>query len=443
MNLKENISEISQFLSIDIWKTESEPGIKGLGLNALKVILITIKEFTKDQIALKSSAVTYLSILSVVPLAALAFGISKGFGLAINLQEEVAKLFPGQEVVMTSTFEFAQNMLDNAKGGIIAGVSMIVLIFTVMKLLNNIEDVFNSIWGKQRPRTWIRKFTDYLALIIVAPILIVLSSSATVFMETQMKSVGEQFDVEAVVNPLVVFLVSMSSYVLVWILYALIYVIMPNVKVNWKSGVLAGIVAGTIFHIVQWGFIYFSIGVANYNAIYGSFAAIPLFFIFTQISWTIFFVGGELSFAIQSVDHYIPDERDIQFSQKERKRIALLVTHAAVKAFENGDPPFSKQRFADELQIPHRFVSNAVNRLVKANVLTKSIEEGAKQHVYIPGIDINKIDIQFVINRLEDNGVNDLFTKDQGQYEDLLHSFDELQKTKSTVLANKLLKDIK
>ncbi len=442
MQLKSKLAEVNQFLSIDIWKTKSGPGIKGFGLDVVKVILITLKEFTKDQIALKSSAVTYLSILSVVPLAALAFGISKGFGLAINLQEEVAKLLPGQEVVMTSTFEFAQNMLDNARGGVIAGVSIIVLVFTVMKLLNNLEDVFNSIWGKQRPRTWIRKFTDYLALLVVAPILIVLSSSATVFLETQMKSVSQQLDVEAVVNPLIVFLVSMSSYLLVWLLYALIYVIMPNVKVHWKAGVLAGIVAGTLFHIVQWGFIYFSIGVANYNAIYGSFAAIPLFFIFTQISWTIFFIGGELSFAIQSVDHYIPDERDIQFSLKERKRIALLVMHAAVKAFENGDSPYTKQRFADELNIPHRFVSNAVNRLVKAHLLTKSVEDGEKNHVYVPAIDINKINIQYVVSKLEENGVNDLFTKGQGQFEDLLGSYDELQNERRNSKTNKLLKDI-
>ena len=210
MKLKKRISKIREFLEIGIWKMGHVDGVRGQLYRWLRIIIISTKEFTKDKIVLKASAVAYLSILSVVPMVAMSFGIAKVFGLEINLQSELAKLMPGQEVVMNQTFIFAQKMLDNAKGGVIAGISILVLFFTVMRLLNNVEAVFNSIWGKQTSRTWLRKLTDYLAIVTVAPILITVSSSLTVFMATQIQGIGERFELVGYVTPFVQFLIQLS-----------------------------------------------------------------------------------------------------------------------------------------------------------------------------------------------------------------------------------------
>ncbi|MFY0624740.1 MAG: YihY/virulence factor BrkB family protein [Reichenbachiella sp.] len=441
MNIPEKVASVNRFLNVDIWKRDYRSEFHPLMLKALKVFMITIKEINKDQIALKSSALTYLTILSVVPLLALVFGISKGFGFAINLQQELANLFPAQEVVMTTTFELAQKMLDNAKGGVIAGVSTIILIFTVMRLLNNVEDVFNSIWGKQTARTWIRKFTDYLAILIVGPTLMVLSSSTTVFLTRQIRMVGEKFEMEFYSAPLAVLLFTISPYILIWALYTMVYVIMPNRKVSFRSGLYAGILAGTIFQLTQWGFINISIFVARYNAIYGSLAALPLFFIFTQLSWTIVFIGGEFSYALEKVDEYIPDERNIEFSAKEKKRIALAVTRSIAIAFEKDERPYTKRKLAEELGIPHRFVSDAINKLVTANVLIMSQTETEVRHVYTPAKDINQMCIKTITDQLDESGESDLFTKNNEELKNLFKALDSLDELTKESSSNKLIKD--
>jgi len=442
MKPKKRISKIREFLNIGIWKTGQVDGARGQFYRWLRILIITGKEFTKDKIVLQASAVAYLSILSVVPIVAMIFGISKGFGLEINIQNELAKLMPGQEVVMNQTFIFAQKMLDNAKGGVIAGISMLVLFFTVMRLLNNVEGVFNNIWGKQTARTWVRKFTDYLAIVMVAPILIVASSSLTVYMATQIKGIGEQFELSGYVTPLVQFSIQLSSYLLIWLLFTLVYVILPNTKVKFVSGLVGGIIAGTIFQIVQWGFINFQVGVASNNAIYGSLAALPLFFIFSQLSWTIVFIGGEISYAFQIADTYIPDEKNIKFSPMEKKKIALVLLTSIVKSFAKGDKPYSKRLLSENLGIPHRFVSDAINHLVSAGVLTKSMGEKRERHVYLPSVDIHKLDIQYVTHKLDEHGTQDFYAGKNESFEAINQSLATMNEQLDKSSANRLLKDL-
>ncbi|MEO9806636.1 MAG: YihY/virulence factor BrkB family protein [Reichenbachiella sp.] len=442
MSILAKTKEASEFIKTEIWKTTETEGWKGLRLRILKILIITAKEFKKDKIVLQSSALTYLTILSIVPLVAMIFGISKGFGIENLIRTELDKMFLGQEVVKDTIFEFAQNMLSNTKGGLIIGVSIVVLFFTVMKLLNNIEDVFNNIWGKQKGRNIIRKFTDYLALIVISPILIILSSGVTIFVEQQLRKIGQTGEIEAYVNPVAAFFVQLSPFVLIWLLFTMIYVIMPNTKVKFIYGLIAGVIAGTLFQIVQQGFITFSFLMGNYGAVYGGLAVLPLFFIFCQLSWTIVCIGGELSFAIQKADEYIPDEKDVKFSMAEKNKIALLIVHAIVKAFKNNEKPWTKRGLAIDLQIPHRFVSNAINRLVTSGVLARSLSDEGANYVYLPALDINQIDINFVLKKLEEDGDRKLHETEVKNLLTIEKSLDLLQVDLCKSKGNKLLKDI-
>lgn len=441
MNIPNKIKEASEFIKSEIWRTEGE-GWKGYRLRLIKIILIVIKEFKKDKIILQASALTYLTILSIVPLVAMIFGISKGFGIENLIRKELDKMFLGQEVVKDTIFEFAQNLLNNAKGGLIIGISIAVLFFTVMKLLNNIEGVFNNIWGKQKGRILIRKFTDYLALIVISPVLIILSSGVTIFVEQQLHKIGQTGEIESLVNPLASFFVQLSPFVLIWLLFTMIYVIMPNTKVKFVNGLIAGVIAGTLFQFVQQAFITFSFIMGNYGAVYGGLAVIPLFFIFCQLSWLIVCIGGELSFAIQKVDEYIPDERDIKFSMAEKNKIALMIVHEIVKSFEANEAAWTKQAMAKKLQIPHRFVSNAINRLVNAGVLARSLPDNGTNYVYLPALDINKIDIRFVLNKLACDGENKLHESPANAFSSIEKALQVVDDDLSQSKGNKLLKDI-
>ncbi|MCV9389080.1 YihY/virulence factor BrkB family protein [Reichenbachiella ulvae] len=442
MKLKTYLDRGMEYIQSDVWKRSNEKGIKAIANKLMRILLIIIYEIKKDKIILKASATTYLSILSIVPLVAIVFAISKGFGLEKMIEKELDRLFLGQDVVKDAIFGYAQNMLDNTQGGIIVGVSVLVLFYTVMRLLNNIEEVFNDIWGKQRSRNLIRKFTDYLALLTIAPILIIMSSGVTIFVENKLRSISANSAFEDVMTPVASFFVQLSPFVLIWLLFTMIYVIMPNVKVSFKSGFIAGVIAGSLFQVIQWGFINFSFLMGNYGAVYGGLAVLPLFFVFNQLSWTIVFVGGELSYAVQVESEFIPEEKNIQFSLAERRKIALAVMHAIVKAFEAGEPAYTKMSLSNHLGIPHRFVSNAVNKLVTCGVLTKSLSEDESAHVYVPSLDINKIDMNYVLRKLDEYGVDGLYDERNKEVGIIHQQMKLLRGERESSANNKLLKDL-
>jgi len=294
--------KLKKFFHTDVWHINIDQlsGFKAFLIRQIRIIILTIKGYSKDQCSLRASALTYLSILSVVPVLAMAFGIAKGFGLESILRKQIMKQFAGQEEIMNYSLEFANNMLDSTQGGMIAGVGMIFLFYIVMRLLNNIEESMNDIWEVKKARSHLRKFSDYLAIMLIAPLLIIMASSLNVFIISQIKTVTQSVTFFHYLSPFIQKLVQLIPYTLVWILLTIIYMIMPNTSVNFKSAFIAGILAGTTFQLTQWAYMNFQIGVSRYNSIYGSFAALPLFLIWMQISWTIILIGSEFAFFHQN-----------------------------------------------------------------------------------------------------------------------------------------------
>ncbi|MEQ9290547.1 MAG: YihY/virulence factor BrkB family protein [Cyclobacteriaceae bacterium] len=440
--MKVPVKQIIQFLTIDIWKTKGIQGGKARLYRWIKIFIITGKEIAKDKVFIQASALTYFSILSIVPVIATIFGISKGFGFGKDLKGELGKFFKGQEEILEQTFVYAQNMLDNAKGGVIAGIGIVLLIYVVMRLLNNIESAFNTIWHIKQPRSWVRKFTDYFGIVVFAPILLFVSNSLTVFIRTQITAISREIEVLGFVEPIVIFFLNLSPYFVMWILFILVYMIMPNTKVKFKSATIAGIIAGTLFQLTQWGFITFQIGVSNYNAIYGSFAALPLFLIFMQISWTIVFIGGEISFAHQNVDRYVPDDSSMELSYERKRKTVLLVMSLIVKKFENGEIPLTKVEVSDALQIPYRFVADVMNDLVHAGVLFRSKVNQKEVDVYLPAIDIHKITVEYVFNKLDKDGLNSVCIRENEAMSKIDKTVDQISEELKTSSANVLIKDL-
>lgn len=440
--MKIPVKQIIQFLTIDIWKTKGIQGGKARLYRWIKIFIITGKEIAKDKVFIQASALTYFSILSIVPVIATIFGISKGFGFGKDLKGELGKFFKGQEEILEQTFVYAQNMLDNAKGGVIAGIGIVLLIYVVMRLLNNIESAFNTIWHIKQPRSWVRKFTDYFGIVVFAPILLFVSNSLTVFIRTQITAISREIEVLGFVEPVVIFFLNLSPYFVMWILFILVYMIMPNTKVKFKSATIAGIIAGTLFQLTQWGFITFQIGVSNYNAIYGSFAALPLFLIFMQISWTIVFIGGEISYAHQNVDRYVPDDSSMELSYERKRKTVLLVLSLIVKKFENGETPLTKVEVSDALQIPYRFVADVMNDLVHAGVLFRSKVNQKEVDVYLPAIDIHKITVEYVFNKLDKDGLNSVCIHENEAMSKIDKTVDQISEELKTSSANVLIKDL-
>jgi len=438
------IKRILKFIEEGIWalKIENYHPVLAFLIRQLRIILMAVSGFKMNRIQLRASALTYYTVLSVVPIAAMIFGIAKGFGFEEKLEAELrSKLAAREEFadVMEYIIEFAQNMLSNVNGGVIAGAGVILLFWSIMSVLGNIERSFNAIWRIKKSRAFVRKFSDYLSMMLIAPVLLFLSSTVTVFISD---AVTQSDSFIQVLGPLVQFLVKLIPYTLIFFLFTLLYVIMPNTKVSFKSGLYAGLIAGIIFQVTQWLYVYFQVGISKYNTIYSSFAALPFFLIWLQTSWLIVLLGAEISFAFQNIGEYELDSESINVNPYNKRLLTFLIIHLIVKRFSIGKVPLSSEEIGHALGIPIRLTRDILFELTESLLIIDVTTESPKERSYVPSTDIGKLTISYIIEKLDMRGEAALMAEETPD----LNAFSEIQQgllqsiNKSP--ANKLIKDI-
>jgi len=438
------IQKAVDFFKQDIWRIRSTnlPPGKSFFLNLVRVLLLSIRRFDEDKCQLRASALTFYSLVSIVPVAAMAFGIAKGFGFEKLLDEQLRSKLVGHEDILANVIQFSHALLANTQGGLIAGVGVVVLFWAVLKVLGQIEESLNDIWGIKEKRTLGRMFGDYLSLILVCPVILILSGGVTVFVTTQVNLIMAKFTILGSFSFIVFFLLKLLPYTLMWGLFTFVYIFMPNTKVKLSSGLIAGIIAGTIFQIVQWVYINFQIGVVQYNAIYGSFAALPLFLAWLQLSWLIVLYGAELSFAYQNVDTYEFEPDALQASHRLKMLLSLQLTHHLIKNFSAGEKPATVREISNQLEIPLRFINEILFELVKSNILSTTQIEGNGEQGYQPARDIQGLTILYVIEAMEKRGLNDMPFTHAPEFAALSASVEAFGKTIEQLPDNRLLKDL-
>ncbi len=437
-------SKIINFIKTDIWRirVKNLPRKKSFIIRQLRIILLTVRGYVGDKCTLRASSLTFYSLLSIVPVVAMAFGIAKGFGFQKLLEKQLLEKFSGQEEVMVQIVSFARSLLENTKGGMIAGIGVAVLLWSVIKLLGNIERSFNDIWEIKKPRTIGRKFSDYLSIILVSPVLVSLSSSVTVFITTQVTQITEKVALLGIVSPLIFFILKLLPYCLVWILFTFIYILMPNTKVNFSSGFIAGVIAGTIFQVAQGAYINFQVGVAKYNAIYGSLAALPLFLVWLQLSWLIVLFGAEISFAYQYVDTYEFEPDCRQINPIYKKLLSLQIAHLVVMTFSKGEKPLTASKISHALEIPIRLVHQILDEFVESGIFSDTDIKEYKELAYQPARDINVISIKSIIDALDQIGVDNIPVRQTSELKVLSEVLQTFSDAIDKLPSNRLLKDI-
>ncbi len=403
---KELIQKTKDFFLNDIWKIEAKslPKFRKIVIKGLRTFTLAYRGFKEDKVNLRASALTFYSVLSVVPVMAMIFGVAKGFGFEAKLQLLLQESMSGQEDVANWLIDFSGNMLNNVQGGWIFGVGLIFLLWSVLQVLGNIENAFNSIWQVKRSRVFFRKFSDYFSIMLIAPILILVSSSAQVAIFEMVNKVTQEVAIIGYMGPMLFSLVKLIPYLLIWLLFTFIYMVMPNTKVKFLSALVAGIIAGTTFQLLQWGYIHFQVGVSKYNAIYGSFAALPLFLVWLNMSWIIVLFGAEVSFAAQN-HHQYEYESDIKgISIKTQNLITLYLTHLIIKNFEKGELPLSAQDISERLKLPVRLVRQLVYELVDSRILAETPSKHSKEPAFLPAKAIQNLTIFEVLDNLNKIG---------------------------------------
>ena len=414
-----------------IWHTPlSEiPKGKTVIIKQLRIIILAARGFLNNKVQIRAASLTLYSLLSVIPIIAIAFAIAKGFGLDQNLEALFSNEFQSQQDILNWVLQNARSAIDETRGGYIAGVGMLILFWSVMSLLGHVEDTFNHIWHIVDSRTWYRKFTDYLTIMLIAPVFVILSSSITVFISTYLTEFMSKAPILDYFKPLVTFLVKFSPYFLVWVTLTIFYIIMPNTKVNFMPAMISGIIVGTALQVLQYFYIDLQFGITKLNAIYGSFAAVPLFIIWLQYSWLTVLLGAELAFANQNISNYEFEAEALGMSAYHKKAISLIIMNIVIKKFSEGEHPVTASDIATQLKVPIRLVRELLQDLKEVYLVSEVNENVKRERAYQPALDIGKITVSYVLSKIEKHGVEQFFLEKNQDYEkviNMLEKFDSL-----------------
>ncbi len=405
------LQKVQRYVTHDIWSMDHEHGswqIRYARL-ALKWIIVTGQGVIKDRVFLRASALTYTSILSIVPFLAVGFSVLKGVGFQNMpmIHDLLSRVFAGREEVADTIITYVNNTNVRALG--IVGVA--VLFFTVVNLLSNIEKTFNDMWGVTRSRSIARKTADYISVSILFPILIVTAISLTATLENYWL-VKNLLSV-SLINQFYMLLLKLTPFAAAGLALMFLYMFIPNTRVRFWPALGAGVVAGAIWQLAQWAYVTFQFGFSKYNAIYGSFAQLPLFLIWVYVSWVIVLVGAELCYAFQNLKTVEKASRFSNISMKERQLAGLSAAAALTRAFysQNGAP--SLDELAQELDLPENLLTDALETLRRAGLAGQVERDEQERFVLLQPPE-----------RVRAKDVLEAFLKDGAGGFDLVHSPD-------------------
>lgn len=407
-------------------------------VNTIKTINLSVKSFMNSELQNRASALTYNTMLAIVPALAMLFAIGRGFGFQNLLKSQLATMVPAQRSTIEMALEFVDHYLEQASQGIFVGVGLVFLLWTLISLMSNIENAFNKIWGVKTDRTFPRKVIDYTAILFLLPILMVCSSGISILMSTTIVD-NPHFKI---FSPALKTILDFIPFVLVWLSFIGMYLLFPNTKVRFKHAVVSGIFAGTAFQILQYLFVSGQIYVSKYNAIYGSFAFLPLLLIWLQLVWTITLSGAVLCYSAQNIFQFNFSNDIERISLEYKLKICTVIMTIVVKRFQRQLPPLTVRDFAALYHMPSKIVTDLIAEMVDAGLLIVVYSTTEKEsHAYVPAVDIHDITVGYVLEKINTEGSTGFIPNFQEEFKTVIDLIDEtLQEAfdagKDTLLLN-------
>jgi membrane protein len=413
--MKEQFLKLLQFITVDIWHDPDKTLSKRRSwlYNSIKTVYLCVDRFVEDRLIVKASALTYSTLLAIVPIVAILFAIARGFGFDRMMEGQLRITLAGQGQVADYIIQFVNRYLAQTKNGIFIGVGLILLLWTVVNLTGNIEHNVNEIWQVKKGRTMYRKLTDYFSMFLVIPVLIVVSGGLAIFTSTMLKSV-ETF---VLLGPFVRFLIQLIPYVFISLVFIVFNIFMPNTKVKIRHAIIPGVLAGVAFQLFQFLYIDSQVAVSKYNAIYGSFAALPLFLFWLQISWTICLFSVQLTYASQNIQNFSYERDTKNISRRYYNFVCILIISLIAKRFEKGENPYTAEELANKYHIPIRLTRQVLNRLLDLNLIHEVLSDGKSEDItFQPSVDIAQLSVSMVMKDLETFGSEGFKVDREGRF---------------------------
>ncbi|MBO4800935.1 MAG: YihY/virulence factor BrkB family protein [Bacteroidaceae bacterium] len=329
-----------------------------LALHSVRRLFMAVELFINGNLSSHAAALTYSSVLGAVPILAIVFAVSRGFGFERIIQEKLAENVRFTPEMSQMLMDFINSYLERAKGGVFIGVGLVMLFYTLINLISNIETSFNTIWRVNTSRNIYRRVVDYISIFFLLPIVIVVTSGLQIFL----MGIGNFLPSFTFVSDSIELLVQLTPLALSCLAFILLYKLMPNTDVRWSATIVPGLLAGLAFQVLQWFYIHSQLWISTYNAVYGSFAAIPLFMLWLQLSWTICLFGGQLSYAHQMEADFAFEKAAPHLSRAAHDRVAQDIVHRLCEAFDRGEA-MSAAQLATEARLPLSLVNSILYEL--------------------------------------------------------------------------------
>jgi membrane protein len=402
VQLKNFVGKIRNWFAFSLWQVEEE----GLGrirrffLRQLQVLVLVYREFLADRCILQASALTYFTLLAIVPLFALTFALLKGFGAQQALEPIILeRLTVGSEEMVTAIIGY----IERTNFGSLGVIGLITFLATVVALLTNVEQTFNLIWGAGEARSPFRRFADYFSVLIFAPILLFAAISMTTTLESQI--FVQQLMEMAFVGELIYALFRFLPYVAMWAAFIFLYTFMPNVKVQFRAALVGGIFGGTLWQLAQWGYVTFQVGVSRYNAIYGTMAALPILMVWIYISWLIVLLGAEVAYAWQNQKIIRREMREQKINFLNQEMVALSIMMVVARTFLQGEKPWNLQRISEVLSLPPRLTRLTLDELLRLRLLSEVHMAEEEDFAYQPAMSPQQLHVHAIFKALREDGV--------------------------------------
>ena len=386
------------FFTKSLWDLDPAQfrGGKRTLVKLLQLLGFAFSNFLDNNSLLRATALSFTTLLSLVPLLALAFAVLKGFGVQNRLAPLILnQVAAGSEVVVSRVIAY----IDNTNMSSVGAVGLIALLYTSISMLANIEEAFNVAWGVSQTRSLYRRFSEYLSVLVSAPLLLLAATSITTTLES--RQLVDWLWARSYLSDVLLFLLSLTPYLSVWIAIFLLYIFIPNTRVRYRSALIGAVLAGTLWQLAQWCYIHFQVGAGNYNAIYGTLAALPILMVWIYVSWIIVLFGMEVVAAHQNLPTFRRDIRGKDISQSLKELVALAALRHIADSFHEGEPAWDDDRLAIKLGMPLRFVRGALDHLIAEGFI---VHAGGSQHGYYPARELDRIELGEVVLSLRGHG---------------------------------------
>ncbi|MDE6702513.1 MAG: YihY/virulence factor BrkB family protein, partial [Muribaculaceae bacterium] len=332
-SLRHRATAFWQYGTVNVWN-ERKNTVK---VKIINTVNLSVGSFMSADIQSQACAMTYRTVLAIVPALAMLFALGRGFGLQSLIETEIYSIFHAQKEAISRMLAFVDSYLNQASEGVFVGIGLLFLLWTLISLVSSVEDSFNAVWGVKTGRSLWRKVTDYTAMLLILPVLMICAGGLNMLLSSTIDAIFHfKF-----LTPLVTFFLEAGSWIFTWLFFTAVYMLIPNVKVKFANALIAGVLAGTGFMILQWIFVTGQMYVAKYNAIYGSVSFIPLMLIWLQLVWVITLSGAVLCYASQNIFEFDFKEDVDRISLRYREKVIMAVAAVIVRRFADGQPPLT------------------------------------------------------------------------------------------------------